>query len=159
MKGADGKSYGRKYASAAHVEAFLVDRGRTRAGAAIAEQRARQFVEHIHHAGNGIAIDAGAADRHMGGLDAEFGSAGCDLREGRLAGFFLIGPVADDDLEAERGDLVEIGCGDLAGYGILLVNLSDLHHKIHLADWDQPLRSPPERVNAMWRHSCGTNAK
>ena len=63
--------------SAAQVMGLFVNRRRARAGTAIAEHRALQFVQRIHHAGNGIGIDAIAANRHMHDGEAKlFGTLG-----------------------------------------------------------------------------------
>ncbi|CVI61447.1 hypothetical protein AGR9A_Cc70282 [Agrobacterium salinitolerans str. Hayward 0363] len=113
--------------SAAQVMGLFVNRRRARAGAAIAEHRALQFVQRIHHAGNGIGIDAIAADRHMHDGEAKLLGTLGNIGEKRLAFFFAVRAVADERLEAERLDLVEIGDADLSRYRIFVVNAPDIH--------------------------------
>ncbi|MNL69905.1 hypothetical protein D3C87_1948270 [compost metagenome] len=45
----------------------------------------------------------------------------------RLTGLFLVRPIADERLEAERLYLVQFLNGDLTGDGILVVDLADIH--------------------------------
>ena len=50
-----------------------------------------------------------------------------NIGEKRLAVFFAVRAVADDRLEAERLDLVEIGDADLSRYRIFVVYAPDIH--------------------------------
>src|SRR3954471_21218794 len=57
--------------SGADVMRLLIDRRGACAGAAVAEQRAFEFVERIDHALHGFLGHAHRGDRHMGDLKAD----------------------------------------------------------------------------------------
>ena len=94
---------------------LLVDGRRAGTRTAIAEHRPLELVERIDHARHGLRRHAHRADGDVHGFDAELFSARSNRIEGRLIRRFEIRAVADDGLEAERLDLVEILDGDLAG--------------------------------------------
>ena len=62
----------------------------------------------------------------MGNLKAEFLGAGFDNAERRLIRAFAIGAMADDGLETECLDLIEIIYGNLAGYRVFIVDRADI---------------------------------
>ena len=113
--------------SAAQVMGLFVDRRGARAGTAIAEHRALQFIERIHHAGNGIGVDAVAADRHMHDRQAKLLCTLGNIGKKRLTVFFAVRAVADDRLEAECLDLIQIGDADLSSYRLFVVYAPDIH--------------------------------
>lgn len=106
---------------------LFVDRRGARAGTAIAEHRALQFIERIHHAGNGIGVDAIATNRYMHDGEAKLLCALGNIGEKRLAVFFAVRAVADDRLEAECLDLIQIGDADLSRYRIFVVYAPDIN--------------------------------
>ncbi|QTK80982.1 hypothetical protein AT6N2_C3540 [Agrobacterium tumefaciens] len=113
--------------SAAQMVGLFIDRGGARARPAITEHRALQFIQRIHHAGNGIGVDTVATDRDMHDRQPKLLGALCDIGEKRLPLFLAVRAVAHDRPEAECLDLVEIGDADLSGYRILVVYAPDIH--------------------------------